>query len=768
MHLRNLLAVPLLALTCAAQGVPPTSPSLASAPHLQLNRTKEPGVDLATLRPAAATATSASVLSGVPAEPPQTGRNALGTVHTTVTVNAGEHTLETGLAVPYHITRSQVLSAAGTWGDFTRYLQLVPGVVWNTDMSNDVLVRGGDPSENLYVVDGIEVPNINAIALEGTTGGFTSMIDTTAIQSVDLQAGSYDSRFDSRLSSLVSIRTRRGGTRRSGEMDLGISGGGGLLQYPLSRGGGRGSLLLSAHRSVLNLVTNDIGMNGVPIYTNGLAQMTLTPGDRDTINLLSLDGADTFDVTPDPCDGGATLNLQTQYGGDRSTEGLVWKHVLGPTAFSSLTASYSFQGQNIGQQLQSTHFYGKRGCKDLPISTSPLYQENTRDRIGTLAYSFQKAWRTWLVSVGASGRTATLNYAVAQPVGQQSPFNPDPTWTDADSFRRDFTTGQIAGYAQATATLYSRWTFIAGAREESFAINASHAFEPRVSLAFRVNQHQGLNVAWSRSAQLPPYMDLLSYPANSALPLIRVDQLSAGGDLWRGHWLTASIETYTKHYSHEPVSTEYSSLMLANMVDTFGQQFVWLPLAATGFGRSSGVELQMDTHAGGRLRFMGSASYSRTRYAAADGVLRPGNFDFPLVGNGLLSLRVLKGFALSLRDTYATGRPYTPFNIKLSEAQSRGIYDLGRINSLRGPAYNRVDADLNRDFHLGRGILNVHGGVENALNRSNFLGFAWMDNCHPGPKTTRCGLNNLTYRGIPEFELTQMPVFPSGAVRFSF
>ena len=44
----------------------------------------------------------------------------------------------------------------------------MPGVVWNNDITNEMMVRGGSPEENLYVVDGIEVPNINHIAVEGT------------------------------------------------------------------------------------------------------------------------------------------------------------------------------------------------------------------------------------------------------------------------------------------------------------------------------------------------------------------------------------------------------------------------------------------------------------------------------------------------------------------------------------------------------------------------------------------------------------------------
>jgi len=82
--------------------------------------------------------------------------------------------------------RGEIQSSAGTYGDFSRYLQLLPGVTKTSDTSNDVLVRGGATDENLYVVDGFEVPNINHLAVEGSTGGFTTMIDTDTIDRVNL------------------------------------------------------------------------------------------------------------------------------------------------------------------------------------------------------------------------------------------------------------------------------------------------------------------------------------------------------------------------------------------------------------------------------------------------------------------------------------------------------------------------------------------------------------------------------------------------------
>jgi len=752
----------------AQQVTPPLPGSLLAGRDISFDSTFPFPIARADKMPARSEATPPSAPPPISSDPAnQNGTRLISPFKTSVEVNAARQTLEDGLAVPYHITQSEILSSAGTWGDFSRFLQLLPGAVWNSDMSNDVMVRGGSPSENLFVVDGIEVPNINHIAVEGTTGGFTSMIDTSIIESVDVKAGGYDARYSSRLSSLIEIHTSEGNAKeRSGELDLGISGAGGLFEFPIGK---HGSLLLSAHRSLLSLVTNDIGINGVPIYTDGMGRMNWAPTTNDRVSVLSLSGGDSIAITPQPCDYGVTLDVQTQYGGSRSTDGLVWQHVHGPKTVSTVTASYSGQNQNIGQQLQSTVYDNNQAeCYSMPIQATPVYQEQSHDGSSTLSYGLQLDRHGWLFSTGVTGRLTTMNYAVAQPLGQQSPFNASSSWTDADNFSRKFASGQSATFAEVAGRIGNRWSVIGGAREETFALTSAHMFEPRVSTAFRINDRQAVNAAYQWSSQLAPAIDILSYAGNGSLRPIEVQQVSAGADIWRADWATVSLETYRKRYGNEPVSTEYPSLMLANMVDTLGQQFVWLPLKSGGRGLAQGVELLIHAHLSSRLLFLGSTSYSRTRYAAGDGTMRPGNFDFPLVSNGLATIRIPWKFEISLRDTYASGRPYTPFNIPLSEAQSRGIYDLNRVNAVRGPAYNRVDADFNRNFRIRRGILNIHAGVENALNRQNFLGYAWMDNCHPAAGAQYCGLNSNAQLGIPETAVTQMPLFPSAGIRYAF
>jgi hypothetical protein len=688
-------------------------------------------------------------------------------VRSSIEVKASRETLDTGLTVPYHVKREEILSSAGTWGDFSRYLQMMPGVVWNTDISNDVMVRGGNPAENLYVIDGIEVPNINHIALEGTTGGFTSMIDTSSIESIDMKTGIYGAQYSNRLSSLIDIHTRSlTKAEGTGEFTFGISGIGGVLQRPLSN---HGTAFFAGHRSILNLVTDDIGINGVPIYTDGMSRFEWTPNNRDQISILTLDGGDSIDITPDACDPGVTLNVRTAYGGLRSTTGMVWQHMHGAKALSRLVASYSSQQQDIGQQLQAPgNNQSRQTCMHTAVKLTSVYREKARDGIGSLAYGFQSGSRNWFYAAGATARINHINYAVNQPKGQQSPFNTSATWTDATTFDRNFSSGQGAAYVELTGHLGTRWAMTSGIREEVYALTSAHMLSPRGSMAFRVNAHQTLNASVSQSAQLAPAMNIVSYLANQQLRPIKVRQLSLGADIWRGGAATLSVEAYQKHYTDEPVSTEYPSLMLANMVDTLGQQFVWLPLKTGGYGTARGVELLLRAHALSRLQMLGAVAYSHTRYAAADGILRRGNFDFPLIANSTATIRLNKIFTISVRDTYATGRPYTPFNITISEQQSRGIYDLTKINALRGSAYNRIDADLHFVLHIAGKPMRVYGGLENALDRENFLGYAWMDSCHPKAGATVCGPNVNAITGVPETKVTQMPRFPSAGMQYSF
>jgi hypothetical protein len=690
-------------------------------------------------------------------------------VRSTVQVNAQEQTNTAGRNAPepFHATAAEILSSAGTFGDMSRYLQLFPGVVFNSDESDDVLVRGGNPLENLFLVDGIEVPNINHITTEASTGGLVSMIDTAALENVDLRTGGYDASYEERLSSVVDIHTRevRDGESHT-EGDFGFIGAGGISEWPLPNGG---SLLLSGHRSLLNLFTNDIGLDGVPIYSNALARARWKPTQNDEITLLSLGGMDSIDITPEARDLLETSQIQEQYNGWRLTGGVRWQHLYSPGSFGTLTLSNSEQQEHIEEQdqlLDDTPPAGGNARSDVLV---PVYAERTLNGTIALRYDDYLTLGPKLTLItGIALHDYRINYNIAQPQGQQSVLSVDPARTDADSFAPDFSTEEEGAYAEATWHVVDRWSVSAGERAQIFQFGGYTSFTPRASSAFLLSAHTGLHASFGEYAQMPPFAYLTAWPQNYRLLPIHARHIVAGIDLYNGRRGRLGVEAYQKNYRDYPVSTEYPTISLANLVDTLGQQFLWLPMTSQGTGIVRGVELFGETRLQNHLFLQANVAYARAVYAALDGVLRPGNFDFPIVANVAGSYRPERHDEGSVRYEYSTGRPYTPYLLEASAEQDRPIYDVSQINALRGPFYSRLDFQINHTFFLGSRRIVTYVGLQNAFNRENLLGYFWM------PRLLDFELENHESKNCdkdPGLCLSgqyQMKRFPNFGVRYVF
>jgi len=692
---------------------------------------------------------------------------ALPFVRTTVKVTAeqqGDLTLEWAEPAPFHARAEDILPSAGTYGDFSRYLQTFPGVVGNGDYSDDLIVRGGNPIENLYLVDGFEVPNINQISIEGTSGGISSMIDTAAIEGVDLYTGGYDAGFDERLSSVVDIRTRRDDDAgRHGEYEMGYIGAGAMVLRPLGR---HGSILGAAHQSFLNLIDHNIGLGGTPIYNNMLWTGQFNPGASDDFNFLSLSGYDSIHLQPGSIDHDciSTNQIFMQYSGWRTTNGLRWRHVVSPRSFAVTAVTDSEDQENI--QQQNTLFDTGPGAispaQALATPSVPVYSQASHDGHTSVKYDYTFGTdKHWFLMAGTSASLNRVDYAIAQLHGDQSPLNLNPAATDATSFSPDFLSGETGSYAEFTFHPISRWSISGGGRLQTFALGGHWTATPRLNTAFRISQHTGLHAAFGDYAQMPPTVDVVSWPQNHCLRPIRVRHIVAGADLYSGASLRIALEAYAKNYRDYPVSSEYPSLSLANMVDDLGQPMLWIPLVSQGTGLARGIELSATGHIGRRLTGVANLAWARSDYAGTDGVLRPGNFDYPIVFNTSGTYRTPRRYEFSWKYTYTSGKPYTPYLLQPSMEQNRPIYNLAEINGVRGPVYSRLDYEMDRSFTLRGRRLVAYVGLDNATNHKNFLGYFWMARIDA---YWSCGNN-------PANCVTKVDSFsryPDGGVRYTF
>jgi hypothetical protein len=607
-------------------------------------------------------------------------------------------------------TAEDVEHSAGTFGDVPRFLQTLSGVVSDNDQRNDFLVRGGNPSETSFVIDNIEVPSINQLALSDTTGGFFSMLDNNAIQHFALLDDAYSSRYDQRLSAVVDISTRNYGHVESHrQYEAGIAGVGGSQTGSF---GNAGTYFVSARTGILQYLTDDIGLNGTPHYRNAFARAESKIGPRDSWWGMSLFGIDSMGIHPDPNDPEETNPYDVGYSGWRSTTGVNWQHIFSDHMFGVASVAYSKQTQKVTEtdQLQSSAL---------------VYSEHSGDSTGTAKYDLTYTpKKSLLLEIGVREAIDDMGYDVNQPLGLQNPYSPNPQPYNQGAFTANRVSSSSAFYADATWNLPYDIQISAGERIMHWAVDGKSAFTTRASIAIPIRRHSAF-FSYSEHAQLPASLYLLAFNNLQTLKPIVSRQWSFGMSIVTRPKYHLTLAAYNKSYRDYPVAAGFPQLSLANIADTFGQAFLMFPMSPQGTGVARGLEATSTFELGHRLSVSANAAYARSWFAAADGVLRRGNYDIPFTSNLMAYQRLGKGLVFSGRFNLSSGRAYTPDDLGLSVAQNRDVYDLTRINVARSASYQRLDFRFEQEVRVWNKPLTWYVGLENALDRQNFYAEMW-------------------------------------------
>lgn len=623
----------------------------------------------------------------------------------------------------------EILKSAAALQDVSRYVQALPGVAIGTnDFRNDIIVRGGSPLENLFVVDNVEIPNINAFANFASAGGTVSLLDAELLQDVTFLTGGYPAPYINRTSSVLQV-TQREGSRREfgGKVTLGFAGAGAILEGPINAG--KGSWIVSARRSFLDLFTSDVGFGGVPVvYTfNGKAVYDLT--DRDRLWLVNVAGVDEIRLGLNDASDleDEIANFDIRYQGWRSATGVNWQRIFGSRGVGLLGISHS--EAKVGQQVKDLVAQGAPPAgvsPDAVIAGSPVvYFEDSRE--GETTFKYDLTLHVPLLEtmqVGGSFKTFRINYTARSPYGNDTPYSPV---SGVDPFMLDtrFRAYQTGAYLQASRQVASRLNVTLGGRLDHYDVLSQARFSPRAGVKLRLAD----SLSWNSSAgayyQQPAFLFVSAFPQNRALVPWRAHHYVTGLDWSPAADLRVTAEVFRKTYSDYPVASSLPSVSLANIGDTFDVREILFPLASAGTGRSEGVELLVEKRLTAKLYGQGNLSVSRTRHAGLDGVLRPGSFDYPVVLNVLGGYRLSPAWEFSARLSFLSGRPFTPYDQAASTAQRRGVYDLTRVTAERAPDYARLDVRVDRTFSVARQPLNLFVGIQNVTNRRNFAGYSW-------------------------------------------
>ncbi len=599
----------------------------------------------------------------------------------------------------------EIRRAPGAIGDVSRLVQSLPGVLTGNDTRNDIIARGGSPMENLFLVDGIEVPNINHFAGQGATGGPIGMINNELVRDVAFYAGAFAPRFGNRLSSVLDISLREGTSDgRRTEFDMSNAGAGIVTEGSL---GSRANYIVSGRQSYLDLVAPLIGLTAVPYTTNFQAKVTWRPGARDVVKLVGLGGFDRIDFrsTPDDTVDGDPPGT-TRFRGDRWTGGVAWQRLLGARGVGTLVASASTNGTR--SRVIEERF-----------GATPVFLNEARENEYILRYDATvNVPRFADVNVGGSVRRLTINTALASPFGVENPFSPAATRVDAINVDQSEGVDISGAYVELVRTA-GAFDLASSVRVDQFGQSSTTRTSPRAALTWRPTATLSVSGTWGRYHQQVPLVFTVNVPANAGLVPMQSDHSVLAARWTPRDNLLLSAEVFDRQYRDYPVARDYVQLSLANTGVQNRVDQLLFPMSSTGTGRSRGLELFAQQKFTGST--YGQISYTRSEveHRARDGQWRPGGYDAPNFFTAIFGVKRGAKWEYSTRASYSSGRPLTPLNTVASLQQNRQVFDLQRFNQDRTPAYARLDVRIDRRFLIRGTWLSTYLDIQNITNREN-------------------------------------------------
>ncbi len=615
----------------------------------------------------------------------------------------------------------EIRRTPGGQNDISRSLLALPGVSSGVDNRNDLLVRGGGPSENAYFVDGIEVPQINHFATQGAAGGALGLLNVDFIREATFYTGGFPVRYGDAGSSVLVVENRPGSPGLlSGDITVGAT------ETALSLDGSSGedfNWIFSARRSYLQLLFELIDLPIRPAYWDFQNRTEWDITDTDRLVFFGLWAVDDFDViTPEDPDDfeGREIASRVLDNDQRSyTTGLSWRRLV-PGGFFTTAFSRSYQ----------EFFFNDRDEAGEPLLSN--VSEEAAWRLRTDGDLRLAPGLTLGVGGGASRETIASEF-----FQRATPANRLPSDL---AFDADLGLWKGFGYTQITQKASGgRLALTAGLRADGTDfLDQGVSVSPRVSASYNLTPQLSASGAVGRFTQSPELVSLavrdgVSPEAgyvNTGLRWIEVDQVIGGLAVTPVPSLRVSLEGFYKQYDHYPVSVSDPRVSLANLGGDFGVIGAE-PLAPEGDGRAYGVELSAQKRLTSRVYGLGAYTLAWSEFTGADGVYRPSAWD--VRHNIQLTGGIRLGrWEVGSKLAFQSGRPFTPFDIAASEIEyalsRRGVQDLERLNAERTSVYTRWDLRVDRRFSIaGRVNGNVYLDVQNLLDRENVFGVQYTE-----------------------------------------
>lgn len=637
----------------------------------------------------------------------------------TVVSSALERSRDVGMGQQI-IGIADIEKIAGGNRDISRVVRTYPGVSFSPiGYRNDLIVRGGAPSENLFYLDGIEIPNINHFSTQGASGGPVGIINADLIEQVKFYTAGFPVEWGGALSSVMDIRLKDGNFYGNnfkatlGASEFAFSGGGHI--------GKKTTWLFSLRRSYLQFLFKLLGLPFLPDYIDGQLKIKHRISQNDEITLIALAGIDDMELNTEEKGENVEylLSYLPQIKQQTYTVGAAYRH-YGNGNVLLVSLGYNFlYNKNLKYMGNDASSEDNLILKLRSTEQKATFRAEDRVDLGrwNLLFGIQGAYSNYWNNTYQRAYTTSeqrYNYATSLPT---------------------FTWGTFAwgNYLSKNKLLSIKM----GVRFDgcNYSKNMQRfweSFSPRLQLGYMISHTWSVSAGGGIYYQLPPYTSL-GYKigdeyANKHLEYMRVMQMSAGVK-WsrefgeRSH-IVISLEGFYKGYGNMPFSVQ-DGIPLACKGNDYGVVGNELLLSAAK-GRSYGAELSVRWQIPGKLNFMTSATLFKSEYQrpdsqtpANDGEYIPSAWDNRFIANIVCTYNFGRNWSAGAKLSTIGGAPYTPYDADKSslkeawDVQGRPYIDYTLYNTERLKPFAQLDLRIDKSFYFKKWMLGVYVDVQN-------------------------------------------------------
>ncbi|MFC2152378.1 carboxypeptidase-like regulatory domain-containing protein [Bacteroidota bacterium] len=553
---------------------------------------------------------------------------------------------------------------AGSFNDPARMVSGYAGVTGDATGNNDIVVRGNSPKGILWKLDGIDIPNPNHFASEGSTGGPINALNSSMLNNSDFFSGAFAPEYGNAYSGVFDMKLRNGNNeKREYSASIGVIGMEATLEGPFSKNY-KGSYLINYRYSSLDLLDQAgiVDYYGVPKYQDIAFKFHLPTKKAGTFQLLGFGGKSSIYQEDFAEENEDSLTRTGDYGADVGFAAM--KHIYSVNDKTFITSYISASGtKNSGDYRKPddpgnwyTAYYDEFVNTTLRASTNINTKINAQHRI----------------KAGITYTDLGYNMFAKEDMLGSGTFN-----TELDT---DGRAGLIQAYANWKYRITEDLTLISGLHYMHFLLNNSNSIEPRLGLDWKFAPKQSLSFGFgvhSKVESISTYFatvedettGAISTP-NEELGLSKSMHYVIGYSNRISKNVNLKTEIYYQHLYNLAVENDPNSMFALNNIHG---GYTNKDLVNEGTGYNYGLELTLERFFANNYYFLLTGSLYDSKIKALDGDLRNSRFNGNYASNFLIGKEWKVGKAsknktlgINTKVSMIGGHRYSPIDLQAS------------------------------------------------------------------------------------------------------